>query len=110
MSHVVITCTCRRWDQLQEANECEVPGHGTMPPDPVDPKDLVAAGDEASKHLNEAVTSLMRARAAWVSRGLDSTNPFPVSLDHLAGRITRQNEHLRKWTAAAAVVAKRRKS
>lgn len=110
MSHVVITCTCgpdRVFGRLVHS-ACEVPGHGDVPPDPVDPWALAEAGREALGHLDAAVQSVLAARAAWVSRGLDATNPFPTSLDVLAGSMSRQWQDLRKWTAAAVTVAERR--
>lgn len=102
MSHVVITCTCGR------QRPCEVPGHGDVPRDPVDPWALVDAGREALGHLDDAVRSIMKARAAWVSRGLDSTNNFPASLDRLAGTMEHNWRQLRDWTDAAQQVAERR--
>lgn len=111
MSHVVITCTCGpdRIAGRPVHSACEVPGHGDVPPDPVDPQALADAGREAVAHLDDAVLALMKARAAWVSRGLPANNSFPASLDRLAGSITRQNHHMRKWAAAAETVAERRR-
>lgn len=107
MSHVVITCTCGpdRIAGRSVHSACEVPGHGDVPPDPVDPQTLVDAGREAVVHLNDAVLALMKARAAWVSRGLPADNAFPASLDRLAGSITHQNQRMREWAAAAKTVA-----
>lgn len=110
VSHVVITCTCGS-DRLAGRpvhSACPVPGHGDVPPDPVDPWALVEAGREALGHLDDAVQSILKARAAWVSRGLDSTNSFPVSLDHLAASQSAQWQNLRKWVLAAQTVAERR--
>jgi hypothetical protein len=109
--HEVLRCTCgdkERHGHLREIPPCPVPGHGTVPRDPVDPWTLVEAGREALTHLDAAVQSVLAARAAWVSRGLDDTNPFPRSLDRLAGSMTRNWEDMRRWTAAARVVAERR--
>lgn len=112
MSHVVITCTCGpdRIAGRPVHSACEVPGHGDVPPDPVDPQTLVDAGWEAVACLDVAVLALMKARAAWVSRGLPADNPFPSSLDRLAGSITYQNERMRKWAIAAQQVATERES
>lgn len=99
MSHVVLTCVC--------PDACPIPGHGTVPRDPVDPYDLVDASTEALGHIDEAVTALMKARAAWVSRGLDSDNQFPRSLDELAAGLVASSERLRRWAGAAKVVADR---
>lgn len=109
-SHIVTTCTCGpdRIAGRPVHSACEVPGHGDVPPLPVDPQTLVDAGWEALDHLQDAVLALMKARAAWVSRGLPSTNAFPQSLDRLAGKITYQNDRLRRWTVAAERVAERR--
>lgn len=101
-SHVIITCTCGT--KLL----CPVPGHVGVPPDPVDPLKLVAAGQEAQGHLADAVLALMKARASWVSRGLPADNRFPLTLDRLAESITHSNVELRRWTAGAMVVAERR--
>lgn len=110
MSHVVITCTCGpdRIAGRSVHSACPVPGHGDVPPDPVDPWALVEAGREALGHLDAAVRSVLAARAAWVSRGLDATNKFPQSLDVLAGTMTRNWEQLRRWTIAAEKVAQER--
>lgn len=99
MSHVILTCTC--------PSTCEVPGHGDVAL-LVDPQTLVDAGMEALGHLNDAVWALMKARAAWVSRGLPGDNPFPLSLDRLAESITYKNQRLLEWTVAAKTVAKNR--
>jgi hypothetical protein len=109
--HTVIRCTCgeaKRAGHLREVPPCQVPGHGTVPRDPVDPVALVEAGREALAHLDAAIQSVLAARAAWMSRGLDGTNPFPTSLDRLAGTMTHNWRELRRWTDAAAVVAERR--
>lgn len=112
MSHVVITCTCGsdRIAGWPVHSACAVPGHGDVPPDKVDPQTLADAGHEAVAHLNDAVLALMKARAAWVSRGLPADNPFPASLDRLASSITYQNERMRKWAVAAQQVATERES
>lgn len=112
MSHVVITCTCGpdRIAGRSVHSACPVPGHGDVPPDKVDPQTLADAGLEAVAHLNEAVLALMKARAAWVSRGLPADNAFPSSLDRLAGSITYQNDRMRKWAIAAQQVATERES
>lgn len=112
MSHVVVTCTCGpdRIAGRSVHSACEVPGHGDVPPDPVDPQTLVDAGWEAVVHLNDAVLALMKARAAWVSRGLPADNAFPASLDRLAGSITYQNDRMRKWAVAAERVAESRRA
>lgn len=102
MSHTVIDCTCRV-DEL-----CPVPGHGHVPPGPVDPWVLVDAGTEALRHLDDAVRSVVAARAAWVSRGLLADNRFPRSLDRLAGGMVNDRRRLRAWTTAAKTVAERR--
>lgn len=110
MSHVVITCTCGpdRFANRPVHSACPVPGHGDVPADPVDPWALVEAGHEALSHLDNAVQSILKARASWVSRGLDSTNHFPASLDRLAGTMTHNWQDLRRWTAAAEQVAQER--
>lgn len=102
VTHQVLWCTCAT--RLL----CPVPGHVQVPPDPVDPNDLVAAGEEALRHIDAAVQSLLAARAAWVSRGLEDSNPFPRSLDRLAETLTRNNQDLRLWVVAAKTVAARR--
>ena len=111
-SHVFITCTCGpdRIAGRSVHSACPVPGHGDVPPDLVDPQDLADAGREAVTHLQDAVLSLMKARAAWVSRGLPADNPFPLSLDRLAGSITYQNDRMRKWAIAAQTVATQRRT
>lgn len=68
----------------------------------------MAAGREALGHLDAAARAILAARAAWVSRGLDATNAFPVSLDRLAASMTHQRGELRRWTVAAQTVAERR--
>lgn len=106
MSHEVITCLCTRVEGNRKA-ECQVPGHGNVP-NLVDPQAVVDAGAEALDHIDDAIQSILKARRAWVSRGLDGNNPFPTSLDELARNMTFQWQELRKFTAAAQTVADRR--
>lgn len=109
MSHVIITCTCGRPTGTAGLHAaCAVPGHGDVPRDPVDPWALVDAGLEAIRHLNDAMTALMKARAAWVGRGLDETNPFPVGLDIEAMSLAATISNMRDWTLAATSVAEQR--
>lgn len=108
MTTVVIPCTCREDNEAQRViPTCQVPGHGVTPPDPVDPQVLVDAGYEAMHYIDDAVQALIKARSAWVSRGLPASNPFPQSLDRLTETIEHNWQDLRKWVAAAATVAKR---
>lgn len=102
MSHEVITCTC------STKLLCPVPGHVSVPPDPVDPWALVDAGREALLHLFAAERQLIAARAAWVSRGLPGYNAFPTSLDRETAAVHAGIVDLRRWLAAATAVAERK--
>lgn len=103
MSHVVLTCTC-----ATHLVGCPVPGHLAVPPNPIDPQDVADFGAEALAHLAAAEQSLLAARAAWVSRGLPASNPFPTSIDELVAGLHSRWEALRRWNAGARVVAERR--
>lgn len=109
MSHVVLTCTCRQWNaSLSIDDECPVPGHGMVPPDPVDPWALVEAGREALEHLAEVERHLIAARAAWVTRGLPCDNAFPLSIDRQTAGFVHSRHKLHRWVVAAAKVAEQR--
>ena len=108
-SHVVITCECTLIPNTldRDPNDCQVPGHGNVPIT-VAPHVLVEFGQEVLGHLADAEMALIKARAAWVSRGLPGDNPFPVSIDRLVENLVYQRGEMRKWTSAAQTVAERR--